>query len=60
MNKQVRHTINLVLAAVGLAMGVAVIVLTYINPDVSVNELINLLSIAVVSLGLFAINSISK
>ncbi len=60
MGKQVKHIVNLALAAVSLAMGVAVIVMTAINANVSANELIKLLAIAVASLGILALNSVQK
>jgi len=60
MGKQVKHIVNLVLAAVSLAMGVAVVVMTAINADVAANELIKLLAIAVASLGILALNNVSK
>ena len=60
MGKQVKHMVNVVLAAIGLAMGVAVIVMTAINADVTTNELIKLLAIAVTSLGIFALGNIHK
>ncbi|MCL2272804.1 MAG: hypothetical protein FWC19_08415 [Treponema sp.] len=52
--------INLVLAAVGLAMGATVIVLSVINNYVSASDLIKMLGIAVFSLGLFALNTTPK
>ena len=60
MGKQVKHMINLVLAAIGLAMGVAVVAMTAINADVTTNELVRLLAIAVVSLGILALSNIHK
>ena len=60
MGKQVKRIVNLILAAIGLAMGVAVIVMTAINTDVSTNDLVKLLAIAVASLGIFALNNIHK
>jgi len=60
MGKQVKHIVNLALAAVSLAMGVAVIVMTTINAEVAVNDLIRLLAIAVVPLGILALNNIHK
>jgi len=60
MSKQVKHIVNLVLAAVSLAMGIAVIVMTAIGADVTVNDLIKLLAIAVASLGILALNNIQK
>jgi hypothetical protein len=50
----------LALAAIGLAMGIAVVVMTAINADVSTNDLIKLLAIAVASLGILALNNIPK
>jgi alkylhydroperoxidase/carboxymuconolactone decarboxylase family protein YurZ len=60
MNKRALHILNVVLAAIGLAMGVAVVVMSAINADVTANELVRLLAIAVVSLGVFALNNIHK
>lgn len=60
MNKSVKGTINTILAAVGLAMGVAVVVLSIINTDISVIDLVRMLGIAAVSLGLFALNNLPK
>ena len=60
MSKQVKRIVNVVLAAVGLAMGVAVVVMTAINADVSTNDLIKLLAIGVASLGIFALSNIHK
>jgi len=60
MGKQVKHIVNLILAAIGLAMGIAVIVMTVINAEITTNELIRLLAIAVASLGILALNNIHK
>ena len=60
MSKQVKRIVNLALAAIGLAMGVAVVVMTVINADVTTNDLIKLLAIAVVSLGIFALNNVPE
>ena len=60
MGKQVKDIVNLVLAAISLAMGVAVIVLTTINADVSLNDLIRLLAIGAASLGIFALRNVHK
>ena len=60
MDKQVLHIVNVVFAAISLAMGVAVLVMTTINADVTTNELIRLLAIAVVSLGIFALKNVHK
>jgi len=56
MNKQTKQIINVVLAAVALAMGVAVVVLSIIKEDVTTNDFITMLGIAVVALGILAIN----
>ena len=56
MNKQTKQIINVVLAAIALAMGVAVIVLSIIKEDVAINDFITMLGIAVVALGILAIN----
>jgi len=58
MKKELTGIINLILAAVALAMGVAVTVLSIISSDVSTNDLIRMLGIAVVSLGFFALNNL--
>ena len=58
MGKQVKHIVNLALAAIGLAMGVAVVVMTAIDAEVTTNELVKLLAIGVTSLGIFALNNI--
>jgi len=60
MGKQVKRIVNLILAAIGLAMGVAVVVMTTINADVSANDLIKLMAIGTASLGIFALNNIHK
>ena len=60
MGKQVKHIVNVVLAAIGLAMGVAVVVMTTINADASTNDHIRLLAIAVASLGILALSNIHK
>ena len=60
MSKQVKHIVNLASAAISLAMGVAVIVMTSINADVTTNDLIKLLAIAASSIGIFALNNIDK
>ena len=60
MGKQVNHIVNLVLAAITLAMGIAAIVMTTINADVSINDLVRMLAIAVVAIGIFALRSIQK
>jgi hypothetical protein len=60
MGKQVKRIVNLILAAIGMAMGIAVVVMIAINADVSTNELVKMLAIAVASLGIFALNNIHK
>ena len=56
MNKQIKHLINVVLAAIALAMGVAVIVLSITDKNITTNDLIKMLGIAIVSLGILALN----
>jgi len=56
MNKKVKHTINVVLATVALAMGVAVIVLPIVDDNVTTNDLVKMLGLAIVALGLLALN----
>jgi hypothetical protein len=60
MSKKVEHIVNVVLAAVGLAMGVAVVVMTTISADVSTNDLIRLLAIGIVPLGIIALRNNQK
>jgi len=60
MGKQVKHIVNLALAAIGLAMGVAVVVMTAVNADVSTNDFIKILAIGVTSLGILALNNIQR
>ena len=57
MGKQVKDIVNLVLAAVALAMGVAVVVMSIINADVAIIDLIRMLGFAAVSLGILALNN---
>jgi len=57
MGKQVKDIINLIFAAVALAMGVAVIVISTIKTDVTIIDLIRMLGIAAVSLGILALNN---
>ena len=60
MNKETKNIIKVIMAAIPLAMGVAVIVLTSIRADVTTNDLIRMLALGVVSLGVFALNCIKK
>ena len=57
MGKQVKGIVNLIFAAVALAMGVAVIVMTTIKVDITTTDLIRMLGIAAVSLGILALNN---
>jgi len=57
MGKQVKDIINLILAAVALAMGVAVIVMSSITTDITTIDLIRMLGIAAASLGILALNN---
>ena len=57
MGKQVKDIINLIFAAVALAMGVAVIVISTIKTDVTIIDLIRMLGIAAVSLGILVLNN---
>jgi len=57
---KVKRVVNLALAAVSLAMGVAVVVMTAINVDIATNELIKLLGIAVASLGILALSNVRR
>jgi len=57
MGKQVKAIVNLIFAAVALAMGVAVIVMSSITTDITTIDLIRMLGIAAVSLGILALNN---
>ena len=48
--------INVILPAIALAMGIGVIVLSIISEDVSTNDFIKMLGLAIVALGIFALN----
>jgi len=58
MNGKIMCIVNLVLAAVGLAMGVAVTVISTIGTDVAIIDLIRMLGFAAISLGILALNKI--
>jgi hypothetical protein len=60
MSGKIKQTINTIFAAVGLAMGVAVLVLTIVDADITTNEIVRLLAISAVSFGLFALNNLPK
>ena len=60
MGKQIKHIVNVILAAISLAMGVAVVVMTTINADVATNDLIRLLAIGIVPLGILALHNIPE
>jgi hypothetical protein len=60
MSREIRNIINVVLAAIPLAMGIAVVVLTITNTDVSTNDLIRMLGFAAISLGILALNKNNK
>ena len=60
MNKEIKGIINLILAVIGLAMGIAVVVISIINSDIETLNLIRMLGIAAVSLGLLALNNLQK
>ena len=55
--KSLKGMINLILAVVAMAMGIAVTVLSIINPDIAVLNLVRMLGIAAASLGLLALNN---
>ena len=56
MNKKVKHTFNVVLASVALAMGIAVVVLSMLDEYVTTRDLIIMLAIAIVALGRLTLN----
>jgi len=60
MRKEMKSIANTVLAAVGLAMGVGAIAIPIVNAEVATDGVVRMLSIAVASLGLWALNNISK
>jgi len=57
MGKQVKDLVNLIFAAVALAMGVAVVVMGTIKTDITIIDLIRMLGFAAVSLGIFALSN---
>jgi hypothetical protein len=60
MSGKIKNTINTIFAAVGLAMGVAVIVITIVDADIATNEIVRLLGVSAVSFGFFALNTVSR
>jgi len=56
MKKQRKNIVNVVLVAIAIAMGVAVIVLPKVDESVTSNDLIRMLGIAIVSLGIYSLN----
>jgi len=60
MNNKVKHSINVIMATVAFAMGVAVIAMSVLDADVEATTKINLLGIAVVALGFLALNKEEK
>jgi len=60
MNKEIKGIINLILVAIGLAMGIAVVVMSIINSDIATINLVRMLGIAAASLGLLALNNLQK
>ncbi|MCL2130988.1 MAG: hypothetical protein FWH36_00815 [Lentimicrobiaceae bacterium] len=60
MCKQIKQIANVILAAVALAMGVAVVVLPIVDQNVATNSLIDMLGIAVVALGVLTLNKITE
>ena len=60
MNRKVRHSINALLAGVAFAMGVAVIYMAVFGADVETTTKINLLGIAIIALGILAVNKEEK
>jgi len=56
MNKKVKHAINRILATVAFVMGVAVIYMAIFGANVEATTKINLLGIAVIALGILALN----
>jgi len=60
MKKQVKQTINVVLASVALAMGVAVIVLSILDENVTTNDLVKMLAIAIIALSIFTLNKVEE
>jgi len=60
MEKKTKNKINQILATVGFAMGVAVIVIPNVAADVSTTTLITFLGVAAVSFGILALNILPK
>ena len=60
MRKEVKNTVNVILASVSMAMGVASIVVPIVNAEATMDGIIRMLAIATASLGFLALNNISK
>jgi protein-S-isoprenylcysteine O-methyltransferase Ste14 len=60
MNRKVKNQINVILVTIALAMGVAVIVLSMLDENITTNDLIKMLGVAVVSLGIYCLNKEEK
>ena len=60
MSKDLKNTVSTILGGVAMAVGIAVIIIGTLDPNFSVYDSVRMLSIAVIALGLFALNSISK
>jgi hypothetical protein len=60
VSKNVKQITNVVLPAIALAIGIAVIVLTIVDDNIATKDLIRMLAIATFSLSLFALNKRPK
>lgn len=55
-----KQNINVVLAAISIAMGATVVTLSIVDENVKTETLIRMLGIAAVALGIFALNKEDK
>jgi len=58
--KMSKQNINVVLAAIAIAMGATVVTLSIVDENVKTETLIRMLGIAAVALGIFALNKEDK
>ena len=58
--KMSKQNINVVLAAISIAMGATVVTLSIVDENVKTETLIRMLGIAAVALGIFALNKEDK
>ena len=58
--KKLKSTMDLILAVIAIAMGIAVIVIGIFDPDFTVYTAVRMLGIAILALGMLALNGITQ